>query len=208
MKSDIESDIRKGIAWLKKNDPKLAAIIKEVGPLNYRTRLTGFEALAQIITGQQLSGKAAATIFGRFRRALPNARVTAKGVGAVDDDTLRGCGLSAAKTRALRDLTTKIEAGEVSPRSFHRMTDEDIAAMITSVKGLGPWSAQMYLMFVLRRLDVFAAGDLGIQTAMQRQYGLEKASDDLESFAERWRPYRTIACWYLWASLRNRPLEK
>lgn len=208
MDDRVEKQVRLGINHLKKADPTLAKIMKQVGPLNHKAQRSGFEAFARIITGQQLSGKAADTIYGRLRRALPNGRMTIAGLKSVDDPTLRGCGLSAAKTRALRDLVDKIETGQLRIQSFYRMTDDEVATMITGVKGLGPWSAQMYLMFVLRRPDIFAAGDLGIQIALERNYGLNRAKDDLEAFAERWRPYRTIACRYLWASLNNRPIKK
>ena len=208
MSDDIDREVRRGTDFLKKSDRKLAAVIRRIGPLNHRSQRSGFEALARIVTGQQLSGKAAETIYTRVRRALPKGRMTIRGLRSVDDETLRGCGLSAAKTRTLRDLVAKIESRELRIQQFSRMTDEKVAAMITNVKGLGPWSAQMYLMFTLRRLDIFAAGDLGIQNALQRLYGLDRNKDDLEEFAERWRPYRTIACWYLWASLNNRPIKK
>lgn len=204
----LDKEIERGIRFLAKKDKKLAAVIKRVGKLNYRSQHTAFEALARIIIGQQLSSKAAETIYQRVRAKTPNKRVTLKSISAVSDQDLRSCGLSAAKTRAIRDLIDKIGTGQLKIRSFSRMTDEEVAEAIISVKGLGPWSAQMYLMFVLCRLDIFSAGDLGIQNAVCQLYGKDKAKTDFDKFAERWQPYRTIACWYLWASLANAPVKR
>ena len=203
----LDKEIERGIRFLAKKDKKLAPVIKRVGKLNYRSQRTGFDALARIIIGQQLSGKAAETIYQRVRAKAPNKRVTLKGLSALKDPDLRSCGLSAAKTRAIRDLIDKINTGQLKIRSFSRLTDEEVAEAIIQVKGLGPWSAQMYLMFVLCRLNIFSAGDLGIQNAIGRLYGKDKAKADFEKFAERWKPYRTIACWYLWASLDNAPVK-
>ena len=203
----LDKEIERGSRFLAKRDKKLAPVIKRVGKLNYRSQRTAFDALARIIIGQQLSGKAADTIYQRVRAITPNKRVTLKALSAVKDNDLRSCGLSAAKTRAIRDLIDKIDTGQLKIRNFSRMTDDEVAEAIISVKGLGPWSAQMYLMFVLCRLDIFSAGDLGIQNAICRLYGKDKAKTDFDKFAERWKPYRTIACWYLWASLDNAPVK-
>jgi len=203
----LDKEIERGIRLLTKKDKKLAAVIKRVGKLNYRSQQTAFDALARIIIGQQLSGKAAETIYQRVRAKTSNKRVTLKSISAVNDKDLRSCGLSAAKTRAIRDLIDKINTGQLKIRSFSRMTNEEVAEAIIQVKGLGPWSAQMYLMFVLCRLDIFSAGDLGIQNAICKLYGKDKAKIDFDKLAERWKPYRTIACWYLWASLDNRPIK-
>ena len=203
----LDQEIERGIRFLANKDKRLAAVIKQVGKLNYRSQQTAFDALSRIIIGQQLSGKAADTIYRRVRAITPNKRVTIKSISAVKDVDLRSCGLSAAKTRAIRDLIDKISTGQLKIRSFFRMTDEEVAEAIIQVKGLGPWSAQMYLMFVLCRLDIFSAGDLGIQNAICKLYGKDKAKTDFDKFAERWKPYRTIACWYLWASLDNRPIK-
>ncbi len=202
-----DKEIAAGIRFLKKKDQKLGAVIREFGPLNYKPQRSGFEALVRTITGQQLSGKAAATIYNRVRAATPKNRITLVGLHQVSDRKLRAAGLSAAKTRAFRDLIDKVDSGQLRFRRFPYMTDEQVAESIMQVKGLGPWSAQMYLMFVLRHLDVFSAGDLGIRNAIVRLYRVNPETADFEAFAERWRPYRTIACWYLWASLNNRPIK-
>jgi len=199
-----EQQVDQGIAFLRKKDKKLAAVIKRVGPLNYRSQRTGFAALVKIIVGQQLSGTVAEAIYKKLCRVAGDSRVTLAAIRKLDDAALRSAGLSNAKVRAVRDLIDKIDSGQLTIRNFSRMTDEEIAAAITQVKGLGPWSAQMYLMFVLQRLDVFAPGDLGIQKAISNLYGLDRKSADFESFGDRWKPYRTIACWYLWASPDSR----
>ena len=203
----LDKEIERGIRVLAKKDKKLAVVIKRVGKRNYRSQRTAFDALARIIIGQQLSGKAAETIYQRVRAKTSNKRVTLKSISAVSDQDLRSCGLSAAKTRAIRDLSDKIDTGQLKISSFSHMTDDEVAEAIISVKGLGPWSAQMYLMFVLCRLDIFSAGDLGIQNAICKLYGKDKAKIDFDKFAKRWQPYRTIACWYLWASLANPPVK-
>lgn len=206
MTSDaLDKEIKRGIRALAKKDKKLGAVIERVGVLNYRSKRTAFDALTRTIIGQQLSGKAAETIYQRVRAKTANKRITTKSISAVKDQDLRSCGLSAAKTRAIRDLIAKIDYGQLKFRAFARMSDDEVAEAIMQVKGLGPWSAQMYLMFVLCRLDVFSAGDLGIQNAICKLYGKDRDSTDFDKFAERWQPYRTIACWYLWASLDNRP---
>jgi DNA-3-methyladenine glycosylase II len=196
-----QQQISQAVEFLRRKDKKLAAVIKRVGPLNYRSQRTGFAALVKIIVGQQLSGTVAEAIYKKLCRATGSRQVSIKAIKRLDDAALRSAGLSNAKVRAVRDLIDKIDSGQLTIRNFNRMTDDEIAAAITQVKGLGPWSAQMYLMFVLQRLDIFAAGDLGIQKALCNLYGLDRKKADFESFGDRWKPYRTIACWYLWASL-------
>ena len=196
--------IAQAIEFLRKKDKRLAAVIKRVGPLNYRSQRTGFAALVKIIVGQQLSGTVAEAIYKKLCGATGGRQVSIKAIKRLDDAALRSAGLSNAKVRAVRDLIDKIDSGQLTIRNFNRMTDDEIAAAITQVKGLGPWSAQMYLMFVLQRLDIFAAGDLGIQKALTNLYGLDRKKADFESIGDRWKPYRTIACWYLWASLDNK----
>lgn len=203
----LDKEIERGIRFLAKHDKKLAPVIKRVGKLNYRSPRTAFDALTRTIIGQQLSGKAAETIYQRVRAKTADKRITTKSLAAVSDQDLRSCGLSGAKTRAVRDLIDKIDSGQLKIRSFSRMSDDEVADAIIEVKGLGPWSAQMYLMFVLCRLDVFSAGDLGIQNAICKLYHKDKEKTDFDKFARRWQPYRTLACWYLWASLDTPPTK-
>ncbi|MDZ4723645.1 MAG: DNA-3-methyladenine glycosylase 2 family protein [candidate division Zixibacteria bacterium] len=193
------------LIYLSKKDAVLRRIIKELPPLTFKKKRGGFDAIVKIITGQQLSGKAAESIFNRLR-ALNNGKpLTPEFVDRIADTTLREAGLSTAKIIAVRALIEKIASKELRIYRFSKMTDEEITEAITQVKGLGPWSAQMYLMFVLHRPDVFPINDLGIKRSVQRLYEVEATVDELIALSDKWRPHRTTAAWYLWHSLANRP---
>jgi len=191
---------------LMRRDPILAPVIRK-----HRTRslldtpaMDPFPALVRTITAQQISTKAAATIHGRLVALMPRG-VTPKAMLALTDEHLRGAGLSRQKMAYLRDLAVKVQGGELPVHSLHELTDEEVIDAIVKVKGLGRWSAEMFLMFRLRRPDILPVDDLGIVNAMQRLYGLRKRPkpDRMQKIAESWRPYRTVACWYLWRSLEN-----
>ena len=193
---------------LMRRDPVLAPIIKKHrsrSPLDSPV-LDPFTALMRTITAQQISTKAAATIFGRLAGLLPPS-ATPDALLALSDDQLRQAGLSRQKSSYLRDLATKVNNGELPVHSLHELTDDEVIEAIVKVKGLGRWSAEMFLMFRLRRPDVLPVDDLGIVTAIQRAYGLRKRPDAkrIRKIGEAWRPYRTVACWYLWRSLENEP---
>lgn len=198
---DFDSTLEAAMRHLRKKDKVLAGVIKRVGKLGLPPKApNSFNTLAGIIIGQQLSGKAARTIFGRVRALNGGNKLSADTVSSMTDDQLRSAGVSRPKIRGLRSLVEHIQNGHLRLRLFPKMSDEEVYDAITQVKGLGPWSAHMYLMFVLRRLDIFPSLDLGIKNAVQRLYG--HAQDlDVEAIAENWRPFRTIACWYLWRSL-------
>lgn len=165
-----------------------------------------FQALSHAIVSQQLSTKAAATIAARFD-ALCGGTPSPKAVSRATDQQLRAVGLSGQKVAYMRDLCARIESGALPLASLETLPDEDVIALLTQVKGIGRWTAEMYLMFRLHRPDVLPVGDLGIVKAVQRAYGLRKlpAPDRIRRIGEPWRPYRSIACWYLWASLDNTP---
>lgn len=193
---------------LMRRDPILAPVIRR-----YRSRslldapaMDPFPALVRTITSQQISTRAAATIHGRLVALMPRG-VTPPALLALADEELRAAGLSRQKTAYLRDLAAKVESGELPAHSLHELTDEQVIEAIVKVKGLGRWSAEMFLMFRLRRPDVLPVDDLGIVTAIQRLYGLRKKpkADRIRKIGEAWRPYRTVACWYLWRSLENEP---
>jgi DNA-3-methyladenine glycosylase II len=193
---------------LMRRDPILAPVIRK-----YRHRslldapaIDPFPALVRTITSQQISTKAAATIHGRLVALMPDG-VEPATLLALGDDELRAAGLSRQKTSYLRDLAAKVRAGELPVDALHEMADEDVIAAIVTVKGLGRWSAEMFLMFRLRRPDVLPVDDLGIVTAIHRLYRLRKrpSADRIRKIGEAWRPYRTVACWYLWRSLENEP---
>jgi len=160
------------------------------------------------IIAQQLSSKAAATIERRVH-ALFRGAMTPAALSSVQDDALRGAGMSFQKIRYLRDLCARVENGSLDLKMLHDLPDEQVVEALTQVKGIGRWTAEMFLMFRLHRPDVLPVGDLGIVRAVQRAYGLRKAPspDRLMRLGEPWRPYRSVACWYLWASLDNAPLK-
>jgi DNA-3-methyladenine glycosylase II len=195
---------------LARRDPILRDLMRTHGPcgLAARQHSDPFKALARAIVGQQLSAKAAATIFSRFE-ALFDAFPTPAQVLAVPDDRLRSVGLSSQKLGYLRDLCRRIVEGELPLDVLDRMDDEAVIENLTQVKGVGRWTAEMFLIFRLQRPDVLPVGDLGIVRAVQRAYKLRKAPspDRLTRIGEAWRPYRSVACWYLWASLNNEPTK-
>ena len=195
---------------LMRRDPILAPVIRmhrTRSPLDAPT-MEPFAALVRTITAQQISTKAAATIHGRLV-ALMRGGVSPESLLALMDVQMREAGMSRQKTSYLRDLATKVQSGELPIASLHELEDEAVIEAIVKVKGLGRWSAEMFLMFRLRRPDVLPVDDLGIVTAIQRLYGLRKKPkpDRIRKIGEAWRPYRTIACWYLWRSLENTPVE-
>jgi DNA-3-methyladenine glycosylase II len=186
---------------LAARDPVLADLIAEAGPIRIsRPRMSPFEALVQAIVYQQLAGAAARAIHGRLIAAMPDG-VEPEGLLTLSDATLRTVGLSAAKVRSLRDLAGKVLDGTVivSPRRLARLSDEDVGERLTTVRGIGPWSAHMFLMFQLRRLDVWPVGDFGVRHG----YGLAwkiptPTARELEPLGEPFRPYRTVLAWYCW----------
>jgi len=195
---------------LMRRDPVLGAAIKTIGPcgLADRQRKDHLTALVGAIVGQQLSTKAAATIFGRVVALFPeNAITNAAAIVVLDDAVLRGVGLSRQKVSYLRDLCASIGDGRLQLDELERLPDEEVIERLTRVKGLGRWTAEMFLMFRLHRPDVLPVGDLGIVNAVQKLYRLRKRPDPkrLVKMGEAWRPYRSVACWYLWQTLRNTP---
>ena len=198
---------------LRRADPTLRRLIDEGGPIDPATDRRGsrpdaYEALARAIVGQQLSTKAAASIWGKLQAAFDGRTPTPSEVLAADDATLRGAGLSNAKVGFLRDLASRIEQGELDLKRLPELADEDVIAALIEVHGVGRWTAEMFLIFHLGRPDVVSTGDLGIRRAVQLAYGLDElpAPAELERIAEPWRPHRTLACLYLWRSLANAPV--
>ena len=187
---------------LSQADPILAAIIKQVGPCNLTPREPTFETLARSITFQQLSGKAAATIFERLRKAV-GRRFTATAFLRLSEAELRACGLSRQKIASLTDLAQHVATRRISFKKLPDFTDEEIIGILSQVRGVGVWTAQMFLMFALERPNILPTGDLGIRNAIRKAYGLEEPPTPAEiaQYAERWAPHCTIACWYLWRSL-------
>jgi DNA-3-methyladenine glycosylase II len=202
----------KGVAHLRKADPVMRKLVSEHGkprPARRTARDDHYGALVRSIVGQQLSTKAARSIYGRLTDRFGGRPPTPEEVLADDPDELRAAaGLSRAKVSFLRSLAEHVQSGDLELDRMDTLPDEDVVAALIAVKGLGQWSADMFLMFHLERPDVLAVGDLGIRRAVQVAYGLEElpGPTELERIAEPWRPYRTLACRYLWASLDNEPV--
>ncbi len=193
---------------LMRRDPVLASIIRKHGPCGIKTgRETDiFCGLVEAIVSQQLSTRAAATIYGRLRALMPDGTPTPDAFLPLTDDALRGVGLSRQKTAYMRDLSCKVLDGSVKIGSLTTMSDEEIIAELTKIKGIGRWTVEMILIFRLARPDILPVDDLGIVKAIQRAYSLRKPPDAkrMQKIAESWRPYRSVASWYLWASLENK----
>ena len=192
---------------LMRRDPVLRVAIRQIGRCGMaeRQRADHMSALIGAIVGQQLSTKAAATIYARFLALFPGSTVPDPGaIAALDDVTLRSVGLSGQKISYLRDLSARILDGRLRLDELDDLSDELVIERLTAVRGFGRWSAEMFLMFRLHRPDVLPVGDLGIVTAVKRLYGLRKppTAKRLIALGEEWRPYRSVACWYLWQSLR------
>jgi len=207
-----ESDHLRARRLLMRRDPVLAAIIRRVGPcrLFERQRADPFAALIEAIVWQQLSTKAAATIHGKLLALFDGGRPPSPAeLLAAPVPALRAAGLSRAKVTYLHDLAAKVGDGTVRLATLDALDDEAVVATLTQVKGIGRWSAEMFLMFRLHRPDVLPVGDLGIVRAFQRAYRLRKPPSParMQRIAEAWRPFRSVASWYLWASLENAPMR-
>ena len=194
--------MRKAVHHLKKSDPVLRAIIEHVGPCRMGFTPAEFCSLAEAIVYQQLNGKAAQTIFQRFTK-LAGEPLTPEGVLKLTDQQLRGVGLSKQKSSYLKDLAAKTSAGLLDFSRLPDLADEEVIEHLTQVKGIGVWTAHMFLMFSLRRPNVLPTGDYGIQMAMKKHYKKRKLPKpkDMEKIAKAWHPYRSVACWYMWRSL-------
>ena len=224
--------MRKAVLHLKKSDPLMRAIIERVGPCRMEFGDPTFHSLAEAIVYQQLNGKAAATIFKRFT-ALTGDPVTPGGILKLSGEHLRAVGLSKQKSSYLFDMAERAQRGELDFSKLVEMTDDEVIEHLTQVKGVGVWTAHMFLMFTLQRANVLPTGDFGIRMAMHKHYldraakkkngarktetkkTLVKASkvkialptpEQMEQIAKRWEPYRSIACWYLWRSLDTKTI--
>ncbi len=191
---------------LLKSDPPMKAIVKAVGPCKIKTKRDRFAALAASIVSQQISGAAAKTVWSRLEAAVAPHKVTAEALAQMDVEMLRSVGVSRQKASYLIDLTQKCLTGEVQLHKLAKQSDEEIITHLTPIKGIGVWTVQMFLMFSMCRSDILPVDDFGIKSAIKRQYELSELPDRklIESIAQPWRPYATIACWYLWRSLDNR----
>jgi DNA-3-methyladenine glycosylase II len=194
--------MRKAINHLKKSDPVMRGIIERVGSCRMEFGDPVFHSLAEAIVYQQLNGKAAVTIFKRFT-ALAGEPVTPEGITKLTDQQMRSAGLSKQKASYLRDMAARAIRGELDFTRLPEMADDDVIKHLTQVKGVGVWTAHMFLMFTLKRPNVLPTGDFGVQMAIKKHYNKRKLPKpvQMEKIAKCWEPYRSIACWYLWRSL-------
>src|SRR6266851_1555440 len=194
--------MRKAVTHLKKSDPVMRAIIESVGPCRMEFGTPEFHSLAEAIVYQQLNGKAAVTIFKRFA-ALAGEPLTPEGILKLTNEQLRSVGLSKQKASYLRDMSEKTHRGDLNFSTLNEQSDEEVIKHLTQVKGVGVWTAHMFLMFTLRRPNILPTGDYGIQMAIKKHYKKRKMPkpEVMAKIAKSWEPYRSVACWYLWRSL-------
>jgi len=197
------SIMQKAIRHLQAADPVMGGIIERVGAYRLRYREPGFETLVKSIVNQQLSGRVAQVIFDRLVAAVPGGALTPAGVLALRPAKMRALGLSKQKTAYIRDLARLTRDGELDFQALAGLPDAEVIERLTQVKGVGVWTAHMFLIFALRRTNVLPSGDLGIRSAIRKAYGLPELPKpaEIEALGERWHPYCTVAAWYLWRSL-------
>jgi DNA-3-methyladenine glycosylase II len=201
-----------GDEHLRSVDHVIRRLIDEGGPIDprrdrRRSRPDPYQALARAIVGQQLSTKAAASIWKRLTELFDGETPRPAALIAIDGEKLRGAGLSWSKVGFLKDLAERVEDGRLALDRLNELSDEDVIAELIEIKGIGRWTAEMFLIFHLGRPDVVSIGDLGIRRAVQQAYGMDELPDptQMERISEPWRPHRTLACLYLWRSLDNTP---
>lgn len=204
---------RAKIAHLKKRDPRLKAVIEgnRLRELTRRPLGRYFEALTEAIVSQQLSIKAADTIFARFAALTPGRKFPTPGeVLDIPAARMRKCGLSKMKVAFIKDLARRVNDGSLDLKHLGSLDDEAVIGCLTAVKGIGRWTAEMFLIFSLGRDDVFSYGDLGLRNAMQKIYNMRKAPTPAQAarITAKWKPYRSLGSRYLWASLKNTPSGK
>jgi 3-methyladenine DNA glycosylase/8-oxoguanine DNA glycosylase len=197
--------MHKAIVHLKKADPVMRAIIERVGAYRIEHREPSFETLVRSIVYQQLSGRVAAVILGRLIAMLPSGKVTPEAILKLTPARMRKAGLSKQKTAYIRDLARKTLKGHVKFETLAELADHEVIEHLTQVKGIGVWTAHMFLIFALRRPDFLATGDLGVRAAIRKAYQLEELPhpQQMEELAVAWRPYCSVAVWYLWRSLEG-----
>jgi DNA-3-methyladenine glycosylase II len=194
--------MKEAIHHLRRSDPVLSSIIERVGEYGIRFRNPDFETLVKSIVSQQLSGRVASVIFGRLNSAV-GGKVTPENILKLRPSRMRTLGLSGQKTAYIRDLARHARDGTVIFEDLADLSDQEVIGRLTQVKGIGVWTVHMFLIFALQRHDILPTGDLGIRNAIRKAYGLAELPTpaQMETMAERWRPYCSVASWYLWRSL-------
>lgn len=195
--------MRKAITHLRRSDPILGRIIDSIGPYSIEYRDPSFDTLVRSIVFQQLSGNVARVIFGRLQDAMPQGEITPANILKMRKDRMRKLGLSTAKTEYIRDLARHANQGIVQFETLTGLPDDHVIETLTQVKGIGVWTAQMFLMFALQRHNVLPLGDLGVRKAIQLAYQLPELPKPgiMQEIAKPWHPYCSVASWYLWRSL-------
>jgi len=195
---------KKAVKFLKK-DPKFAKIIMQVGDYNVKITKNRYQSLVEAIISQQLSGSAANSIIKKFRKLYKSKFPKPRDVIKTSDSKLRTTGLSKMKIVYIKELSKKIESKELNMRKISTQSDEQVIEVLTDVKGIGRWTAEMFLIFSLGRLNILPVGDLGLKKGIQSMYSLKELpeKEQIEQLAESWKPYRTVATWYLWKSLQK-----
>jgi DNA-3-methyladenine glycosylase II len=196
-------DIKDAVRHLRKQDPVMKEVIRKAGPFTMRPHRNRFRALVFSILGQQISGKAAASIRARLVEHLKPEEISPETIGRLTPETLRSLGVSGQKASYLLDLAQRVISGEVQLSRMARMKDEQVIEALVQVKGIGVWTAQMFLIFSLGRPDVFPHDDLGVRMAIRNLYGLDDlpTKEVSHKIAAPWRPYASVASWYCWRSL-------
>jgi 3-methyladenine DNA glycosylase/8-oxoguanine DNA glycosylase len=207
----LDFDPKMAVEHLRATDPVLGRAIEAIGPFRIEPRRSSiFVALARAIVYQQLAGKAAAAIYGRLCALFPEGTPTPEHILAASDEELRGVGLSRSKMLSLRDLAQRAANGEIpTPAEIGRMDDDAIVARLTQIRGIGRWTAEMLLIFHLGRPDVLPVDDYGVRKGFAIAYDRELPSPkELAAYGARWKPYRTVASWYLWRTVERATARK
>ncbi|MFA4819765.1 MAG: DNA-3-methyladenine glycosylase 2 family protein [Candidatus Aenigmatarchaeota archaeon] len=200
----MDAKMRKAINHFKKIDPVLFSIAEQVSIDSIEARKSNyyFYALCREIIGQQLAGSAAKAIFGRFKKLFPKGKITSRHTLKLSEEEIRNIGTSWAKARYIRDLAQKVEDGTLDLKSVEKLNDAEAIEKLVQVKGIGPWTAEMFLIFTMCREDIFSHGDLGLRKAIIKHYSLRSPDrEKIEKITIKWSPYRTYACRILWKSL-------
>ena len=200
--SSIDETMQAAVRHVGERDTVVAELIQRFGPYEFRSTRSGFQVLVETVVSQQLSTNAARAIYGRLAAAMGKGAPRPEALLRLSRDRLTDCGLSRSKAEYVRNVAEAFQSGALDARRLARMDDAAVLAALTSVKGIGEWSAHMYLIFALRRLDVFPIGDLGLRNAMAAQYRMRKNSpvSRYHKIAHAWAPYRTVGTLYLWKS--------